>query len=74
MVYIKPFKALRPKEDLVSKVNSPPYDIVSQEEARLIVDNNPYSFLNVVKPEVTTIKARDVTNQQLAERLLKNSK
>ena len=67
MVYIKPFKALRPKEDLVSKVNSPPYDIVNQEEARLIIDNNPYSFLNVVKPEATIIEARDVDNHQLAE-------
>ncbi len=67
MVYIKPFKALRPRDDLISKVNSPPYDILSQEEASSIIGNNPYSFLKVVKPEATIIGMRNVTNQQLAD-------
>lgn len=71
MAYIKPFKALRPRDELISKVNSPPYDILSQEEAKLIIKNNPYSFLKVVKPEATIIEMRNVTNQQLAKRAAK---
>ena len=72
MVYIKPFKALRTRDELISKVNSPPYDILSQEEARTIIENNHYSFLKVVKPEATIMEAEDITDYQLAEIAAKN--
>ncbi len=72
MVYVKPFKALRPRDELISKVNSPPYDILNQEEARLIIKNNPYSFLKVVKPEATVVEVKDVDNHQLAKIAAKN--
>ncbi len=72
MVYIKPFRALRPKEDLVSKVNSPPYDIISKEEARSVIEHNPYSFLKVVKPETTIQEAENISDSQLAEIAARN--
>ena len=72
MVYIKPFRALRPRDELVSKVNSPPYDILSQEEARTIIKNNPYSFLKVVKPEATILEEKEITDHQLAEIAARN--
>ncbi|MFA6619364.1 MAG: DUF1015 family protein [Candidatus Neomarinimicrobiota bacterium] len=52
MVRIKGFKAIRPKRELASKIASPPYDVVSSEEARILVNIEPYSFLHVVKSEV----------------------
>ena len=52
MPVIKPFKALRPKLDLVSNVASPPYDVINREEANQIAKNNPYSFLHVNKAEI----------------------
>ncbi|GAG52443.1 unnamed protein product, partial [marine sediment metagenome] len=46
MPVIKPFKALRPEPELVTKVASPPYDVLNSEEARQLVKDNPYSFLH----------------------------
>src|SRR5215510_12217467 len=52
MAIIKPFKALRPKPELVKEVASRPYDVLSSEEAREEAKNNPYSFLHVTKSEI----------------------
>ena len=52
MPVIIPFKAYRPQPELVSKVASPPYDVLNAEEARQSVKDNPYSFLHVSKAEI----------------------
>jgi uncharacterized protein (DUF1015 family) len=50
---IKPFKGFRPVESKVKSVASRPYDVLDSEEAREEAKDNPWSFLNVVKPEIT---------------------
>src|SRR5512135_472405 len=52
MVHVKPFKGLRPRQDLAARVAAPPYDVLSSEEAREMAAGNPYSFLHVGKPEI----------------------
>ncbi len=52
MSIIKPFAALRPQKALASRVASRPYDVLSSEEAREAVRDNPYSFLHITKAEV----------------------
>lgn len=52
MTLVRPFRALRPKKSLVSRVASPPYDVVDREEAKAIAAGNPMSFLHVVKAEI----------------------
>ena len=52
MAIIKPFKALRPKPELVKQVASRPYDVLNSEEAREEAKNNPRSFLHVTKSEI----------------------
>jgi len=49
---VRPFRALRPRPELAAKVASPPYDVLSSDEAREQVKANPLSFLRVNKPEV----------------------
>jgi len=34
MAKVKPFKGIRPKEDIVDKVASLPYDVMNREEAK----------------------------------------
>ena len=51
MAQIKPFRGYLPPPDLAKKVSSPPYDVLSSDEARLITRKNRYSFLRVIKPE-----------------------
>ncbi len=52
MAVIKPFKALRPASFYADKVSALPYDVMSEDEAREMVKDNPYSFLHVDKPEI----------------------
>lgn len=52
MVDIRPFRALRPKRDLAKAVAAPPYDVLDSSEARVLVAQNPHSFLHVTKSEV----------------------
>jgi uncharacterized protein (DUF1015 family) len=50
---IKAFKGFRPVESKVKAVASRPYDVLDSDEARAEAKGNPWSFLNVVKPEIT---------------------
>lgn len=52
MATVYPFRALRPRADVVAKLASVPYDVVNREEARALAKGNPLSFLHVTKPEI----------------------
>ncbi len=52
MSRIKPFRAYRPRPEHAERIASPPYDVVSSEEAREMAAGNPLSFLHVGKPEI----------------------
>lgn len=52
MITIRPFRGLRPRQDIVAKVAAKPYDVLNSEEAKVEVKDNPYSFLRISKPEV----------------------
>lgn len=51
MATIRPFKSIRPKEGLESKIAALPYDVYSRSEAKEAVKGNPLSFLNIDRPE-----------------------
>lgn len=52
MSNIKPFRALRPQEELAKQVSSVPYDVLNTQEAREIAKKNPLSFLHVSRSEI----------------------
>ena len=49
---IRPFRALRPTPAAAAAVACVPYDVVSTEQARALVDGAPLSFLRVTRAEV----------------------
>lgn len=51
MADIIPFRALRPRTDLVEKIAALPYDVYNREEAREKVEHDAYSFLRIDRPE-----------------------
>lgn len=51
MATIKPFKCIRPREDVADKVAALPYDVYSSAEAREVVKDAPLSFLNIDRAE-----------------------
>jgi len=52
MSTVLPFHALRPTPAAASKVAAVPYDVVNTEEARLLANGNPLSFLHVSRAEI----------------------
>ncbi len=49
---IQPFRALRPNLNLASKIATLPYDVLEQDEARLIAQDNPRSFLRIIRSDI----------------------
>ncbi len=52
MPLIKPFAGLRPAPGHATDVAAPPYDVMSADEARDMVQGRPWSFLHISRPEV----------------------
>lgn len=47
-----PFRGIVPTELYAGQVASPPYDVLSSEEAKVKAKGNPYSFLHISKAEI----------------------
>lgn len=52
MASVKPFCGIRPPKNLVDKVASKPYDVLSSEEARQEAEGNEMSLYHIIKPEI----------------------
>ncbi len=65
MSYVKAFRGLRPKKEYAEKVASPPYDVLNSQEARVMAEGNPYSFLHVNKPEIDLNPNVDIYDLQV---------
>ena len=72
MAVIHPFHALRPPVERVSEVASPPYDVVSTEEARALAANNPLSFLHVSRPEIDLPEGADLYSDAVYRKAAEN--
>lgn len=63
MATIKPFAAIRPNRQYVHQVASLPYDVMSVAEAKEIVTDNPYAFIQIDLPEVFLEAGQSDDNQ-----------
>lgn len=72
MVNIRAFPGIRPKPEYAKAVASKPYDVLSSAEAREEAKDLPYSFLRVVKSEITLPEDVDVHSQQVYDRARQN--
>lgn len=52
MAVVKPFKGIRPPQELVEQVASRPYDVLNSEEARGEAAGNEKSLYHIIKPEI----------------------
>lgn len=52
MAVIKPFRGIRPPQNLVEEVVSRPYDVLNSEEARVEAAGNEKSLYHIIKPEI----------------------
>lgn len=72
MAVIKPFKGIRPPQNLVEKVASRPYDVLNSEEARAEAEGNPMSLYRIIKPEIDFEPGTDEHEEKVYEKALEN--
>ncbi len=72
MAIVRPFKAVRPKEDLVEQVASLPYDVMNREEAAKMAEGNPHSFLHVVRSEMDVPAEMSMYDEEVYKTARKN--
>jgi uncharacterized protein (DUF1015 family) len=72
MAVVRGFKGLRPKEELVEKVASLPYDVMNREEAKQMAEGNEYSFLHIVRSEMDVAESVSQYDPSVYEMARKN--
>ncbi|HTE13090.1 MAG TPA: DUF1015 family protein [Chitinophagaceae bacterium] len=72
MATIVPFKALRPKPELASKLASPPYDVLNSAEAKQEVKGKACSFLHITRAEVDLPDNIDTHSKEVYEKAKEN--
>jgi uncharacterized protein (DUF1015 family) len=72
MAILRRFRAWRPNPGLEKDVASYPYDVLSSEEARDLAQDNPHSFLHVVKPEIDLPVGIDLYSQPVYDKAKEN--
>ena len=72
MARIKPFKGLRPPKELVEKVTSRPYDVLSSEEAREEAKGNEMSLYHIIRPEIDFPEGTDEHDPRVYSKAAEN--
>lgn len=72
MATIRPFKGIRPVKELASKIAALPYDVMNSDEARKMVEGNPYSFLHVDRAEVDLDPSIDIHDKRVYDKAREN--
>ena len=74
MAVIKPFKGIRPPQELVEQVASRPYDVLNSEEAREEAKGNEKSLYHIIKPEIDFPVGTDEHDACVYEKAAENFK
>ena len=69
---LSPLRVLRPTPELAGRVASPPYDVVTAEEAARLAAGNPLSFLRVVRSEIDLPPGTDPHDERVYTRAREN--
>jgi uncharacterized protein (DUF1015 family) len=69
LVKVYRFSGVRPDRAAAQEIAAVPYDVVTAEEARAIIEKNPRSFLRISRPdaEMSGIPAQDARVYQRAK-------
>jgi uncharacterized protein (DUF1015 family) len=71
---LRPFRALRPRPSTAAAIAAVPYDVVSTDEARVLAEGNPESFLRVSRAELEVPAGADPYSTAVYERAVANFK
>lgn len=69
---VRPFRALQPTKERVSEVAAVPYDVVNTEEARVLAEGKPWSYLHISRPEIDLPVGTDLYSDEVYQKGLEN--
>ena len=72
MAIIKPFRGIRPPQDLVEQVVSRPYDVLDSAEARAEAGDNEKSLYHIIKPEIDFPEGTDEHDPRVYSKAAQN--
>ncbi|MDR2859178.1 MAG: DUF1015 domain-containing protein [Mediterranea sp.] len=72
MAIIKPFKGIRPPQNVVEQVASRPYDVLNSEEARAEAAGNEKSLYHIIKPEIDFPVGTDEHDERIYTKAAEN--
>lgn len=64
---LKPFIGLRPNASLAQSIVAPPYDIVTRDQARVLAQDKPHSFLHISRAEIDLPDETDPFSERVYE-------
>jgi uncharacterized protein (DUF1015 family) len=74
MAIIKPFKALRPPKEIVEDLACLPYDVMNEEEARVMAEGKESSLLHITRSEIDLPPGTDVHSDEVYNMSVSNFK
>lgn len=74
MATIHPFKGWLPKPEFATEISCPPYDVINTNEAKILAENKPNSFLHVIRPEIDLPHHTPYHTNEVYEKGLQNLK
>lgn len=72
MAKIKPFRGIRPPQELVELVASRPYDVLNSAEARKEAKGNEKSLYHIIKPEIDFPEGTDEHDPAVYKKAVEN--
>ncbi|MDD2385451.1 MAG: DUF1015 family protein [Bacteroidales bacterium] len=74
MAVVKPFKGLRPPQELVENVSCLPYDVMNSKEAAEMASGKKESLLHVTRAEIDLPEGTDTHSEIVYEKAVSNFK
>jgi len=74
MAKIKPFRGLRPPQNIAAQVAAKPYDVLNSAEARIEAADNKYSLLRITKAEIDMNVGIDEHSEPVYQKSVDNFK
>lgn len=68
MANVKPFKCIRPRQDLAHRVAALPYDVYNRQEACAVVEKEEYSFLRIDRAETSFDSSIDTYDERVYQK------
>lgn len=72
MAHIKPFRGIRPPQDIAKRLSSRPYDVLNSNEARQEALGNECSLYHIIKPEIDFPVGTDEHDPKVYEKAKEN--